>query len=95
MPTLTTTPVQRLLNLARHPELPEGAACADLLLAWWHGGTFGLFNLQRLNGFEPEVRHAVIDFLSVAEYATPAGLGLVGELEAIAVQRAATRWTLH
>lgn len=93
--TVPAAPVQRLLSLAAHPELPEGRAMADLLLAWWHGGVFGLFNLQRLNAFAPDVRHAVTDFLSLADYATPDSLGIVAELEAIARRRLDARATLH
>lgn len=96
VPPADTTTVHRLLELAHHLELSEGRAIADLFLAWWHSGTFGSFNLQRLNAFDAGLRHAVIHFLMVAEDGvTPADLGVLTDLEAIAGQRAAARTTLH
>ncbi|ONC30081.1 hypothetical protein AQ915_20730 [Burkholderia pseudomallei] len=91
-----TTAFHRLLELAHHFELPEGRAIADLFLAWWHSGTFGPFNLQRLNAFDAGLRYAVIDFLTVVEDGvTPAELGVLTDLEVIAGRRAAARTVLH
>ncbi|WP_270956553.1 DUF7673 family protein [Burkholderia pseudomallei] len=96
VPLADTTTIHHLLEIAHHLELPEGRAIADLFLAWWHSGTFGPFNLQRLNAFDAGLRHAVIDFLTAVEDGvTPAELGVLPDLEAIAGQRAAARTALH
>jgi hypothetical protein len=90
MATTTLYPVHhaaltRLLALAHHHTV-AGSLAADFLLAWWHSAIFGTFDLSSLEPLDLATQRdmALVYELATLAHGTPAELGIVGELEAVA-----------
>lgn len=87
VPATHRAALARLFAIAR-TDWPEGRTVSAFLLAWWHADLFGAFDLMRVADLPSLARDmALVYELATTGYGTPARLGIVGELEAIAQRR--------